>query len=269
MKQHPFEIVYEDERLIAVNKAPGIPTVGERWDRSARSLDRVVSSYLEGKSGGRGRAFLVHRLDKETSGLVLFAKDAASHRDFCMAFEKRRIHKRYIAVVHGRPDWGESEITCDLPLVIDGDKHHRTIVDEYRGKASLTYFKLLASVYGTGGKSYSVLECRPETGRTHQIRVHLARLGFPIVLDPLYGKSAFRSVEPGLYLSDIKSKWRGDAAEERPLVNRLALHAWKLSLEAHNTEPSLDLTAPLPRDMRALVNQLGKIVGKELINRTE
>jgi 23S rRNA pseudouridine1911/1915/1917 synthase len=200
----------------------------------------------------------VHRIDKDTSGLVLFAKDADTHKRLSMAFQTRRVHKRYLAVVHGRPAWEEG--SCDLPLVVDGDKRHRTIVDKYRGKKSFTAFRLLGTVSGL-----SLLECRPETGRTHQIRVHLAQLGLPIVCDPIYGKSAFRSVEPGIYLSKLKARWKGDVYEERPLLDRLGLHAWELELPPETSGEMTRFSAPLPRDMNALIKQMGKILGKDLL----
>lgn len=250
MKKHPlFTVVYEDPRLIAVNKAPGLSVGGDRWDGGQERLDRLL------EKNGR-KLFTVHRIDKDTSGLVLFAKDEAAHRELSLAFEKRLVKKEYLAVVHGRPSW--SETVCDLPLVPDGDKLHRTIIDKYRGKDSLTRFRLLLSVVSRAllPGNYSLVEARPETGRTHQIRVHLAALGCPVVCDPLYGVSAGRGVERGVFLSSFKKGWRGDSAEEKPLLNRLGLHAASLAFSVNGTE--LLLQAPLCRDMKALVSQMGK-----------
>jgi len=238
-----FSVVYEDGEIIAVNKRSGIPVCPDRWGDSGERLDRLVAEALEPPA----RLFTVHRIDCGTSGLVLFAKTAASHRALSVAFEERGVEKRYVAVVNGRPAWKET--TCDLPLVPDGNKRHMTIVDKYRGKKSVTRFVLL----GSAG-NYSVLEARPETGRTHQIRVHAAALGFPVACDPLYGTGK------GVMLSSIKKNWRGDPLEEKPLLSRLGLHAAELSLPANaplRTE-SLTLRAPFPRDMNALVKQMEK-----------
>jgi 23S rRNA pseudouridine1911/1915/1917 synthase len=179
------------------------------------------------------------------------------------AFEGRQVAKSYIAVVRGRPSWKETE--CDLALVPNGNKQHHTIVDKYRGKPSLTRFRLL----GSAG-NYSVLEAYPETGRTHQIRVHLAALGHPVICDELYGKN-----KPVL-LSAIKRGWRGDPLEERPIISRLGLHAAELFIpdyadfDAQNPAArtpdaapyGLNLKAPLPRDMAALIHQMEKAAGR-------
>jgi 23S rRNA-/tRNA-specific pseudouridylate synthase len=170
-----------------------------------------------------------------------------------MAFENREIKKRYIAVVCGRPSWKET--VCDLALVPNGNKKHLTIIDRFRGKKALTAFRLL----GSAG-NHSVLEALPETGRIHQIRVHLAALGHPVVCDELYGNA-----KPVL-LSAIKRGWRGDPLEERPLLSRLGLHAAELFIPGYvgkNTEAAkgLSLKAPLPKDMSALIHQMEKAGG--------
>jgi 23S rRNA pseudouridine1911/1915/1917 synthase len=189
--------------------------------------------------------------------LVLFARDAESHRSLSLAFEGRRVEKRYIAVVHGRPDWKET--SCDLPLVPNGNKRGLTIIDKYRGKKSSSFFRFLG-----GAGNYSVLEVEPRTRRTHQIRVHLAALGYPIVCDPLYGS------DKPVFLSSFKPGWRGDPFEERPLLNRLGLHAAELALPDWSGAPGEDkaplkLHAPLPRDMAALIRQMEKQTGDHFL----
>jgi len=242
MKLTPlFTVVYENEDIIAVNKASGISVGGDRWDESRDRLDRLVSEILPPES----RIFVVHRIDRETSGLVVFAKNETAHRRLSLAFEGRDVKKRYIAIVYGRPSW--KEIVCDLPLVPNGNKQHLTIVDKFRGKKSLTRFALL----GSAG-NLSVLEAFPETGRTHQIRVHAAALGFPVVCDSLYGN------DKPVLLSAIKKNWRGDPLEEKPLLSRLGLHAAELSF-GECAAPSHTITAPAPRDISALIKQIEKI----------
>ncbi|MDR2748268.1 MAG: RNA pseudouridine synthase [Treponema sp.] len=255
-KNEPFTVIHEDSRIIVVNKAAGIAVIADRWDESRERLDRLVAASLGSSGGG---LWTVHRIDRDTSGLVLFAKDAENHRSLSRAFEDRRVEKRYIAVVHGRPAWKET--SCDLPLVPNGNKRGLTIIDKYQGKKSLTVFRFLG-----GAGNYSVLETEPRTGRTHQIRVHLAALGHPIVCDPLYGS------DKPVFLSSFKPDWRGDPFEERPLLERLGLHAAEMVLPDWTGDPApgeegkepafLTLRAPLPRDMTALIKQMEKRAGE-------
>ncbi|GHU71161.1 RNA pseudouridine synthase [Spirochaetia bacterium] len=251
MKQKAFfSVIYEDDHIIAVNKAAGIAVSVDRWDDSKERLDRLLADYLnrgvdKNEPAVPRRIYTVHRIDRDTSGIVVFAKDEETHRLLSRAFEDRLIKKRYWAVVYGRPAWKET--VCDLPLVPNGNKQHHTIIDKYQGKKSFTAFRLL----GSAG-DYSVVEAIPETGRTHQIRVHLCSLGHPVVCDPLYGSS-----KPVL-LSSFKRSWRGDPFDEKPLLSRLGLHAAELTLPAENK--GLTLAAPLSRDMAALIKQMEKHV---------
>jgi RluA family pseudouridine synthase len=254
MKQStPFSIVFEDDFIVAVNKAVGISVSPDRWDNSKERLDKLVTAFLDARgTAGKNRIYTVHRIDKDTSGLVVFAKDEETHRRLSQAFEARRVEKRYIAVIHGRPSWTETD--CELPLVPDGDKQHRTIIDKYQGKKSYTRFRLL----GSAG-NYSAAEALPETGRPHQIRVHLSGLGHPIVCDSLYG-----NIKP-VFLSSFKRGWRGDPLEEKPLLARLGLHAAALVISDYPAASfigNLSLNAPLVRDLAALINQMEKSAGK-------
>ena len=230
----PYSVIFENEQFIAVNKSSGISVGGDRWDESKTRLDKLIERDLGAK------IFTVHRIDKDTSGIIIFAKDKETHRTLSLAFENRQIGKRYLAVVHGRPSWKET--ICELPLVPNGNKKNMTIVDKYRGKESVTRFALQCSA-----GNYSVLEAYPKTGRIHQIRVHSAALGHPVVCDSLYGK------EKPVYLSSFKRKWRGDPLDEKPLLARLGLHALELTLPDGQT-----FVAPPPRDIAALVNQITK-----------
>jgi RluA family pseudouridine synthase len=257
-RKAPYTLLYEDERILGVNKAAGVLCGPDRWnDDCGARLDLLLNAYA--RSGGAlaagggkppPRIYRVHRLDRDTSGVVVFAKDGETHKRLSAAFEGRELTKTYLAVVHGRPLWAETE--CGLPLIPNGDKRRRTIVDRYRGKAALTRFRLL----GSAG-NYSLLEARPATGRTHQIRVHLASLGHPLVCDALYGSPK------GVYLSSFKRSWQGDPLDERPLLARLGLHAAALVLPGFGPDPAapLVLQAPLPRDMAALIRQMEKSAG--------
>ncbi|MDR0511482.1 MAG: RNA pseudouridine synthase [Treponema sp.] len=246
-KKRPlFSLIQDGEDFAVFNKSSGIAVTGDRWDPALERLDKLAAVFLDLK-----KVFTVHRIDRDTSGLVLFAKTAEAHKRFSAAFEGRLVKKRYVVVVKGRPSWKETE--CDLRLVPNGNKLHHTIIDKYRGKPSLTRFRLL----GSAG-NYSVLFAFPETGRTHQIRVHLSALGHSVVCDEIYGNT-----KPVL-LSAFKRGWRGDPLEERPLLSRLGLHAAELGFPAACFESGeeLTLTAPLPRDMAALIKQMEKATGE-------
>jgi RluA family pseudouridine synthase len=238
LRTRAFSIIYDDDDIIAVNKASGIPVSADRWDSSKRGLNTLLEEFT-----GR-RVFIVHRIDAGTSGAVVFARNSAAHRRLSMAFESRDVEKTYTAIVRGTPKWDET--TCRASLVINGDKRHRTIIDKYRGKKSLTRFRLLNSAGGL-----SVVAAEPESGRTHQIRVHLASLGHPIVCDALYGR------ETPLFLSAFKKNWRGDRYDERPLIERLALHALRLKTPARRGG-ELCFEAPYPKDIAAVIKQLEK-----------
>ena len=235
-RSQPWRLLYEDDALAAVDKASGISVSADRWSPGKDRLDTLLAAALR-----LPRLFVVHRIDNGTSGVVLFAKHAEAHRELSRAFETRSVQKEYIAVARGRPPWQET--VCELPLLPDANKKHATIVEKYRGKKALTRFRLVVSA-----GNYSVLAVFPETGRQHQIRVHLASLGHPVVCDELYGDG-----KP-VFLSSFKHGWRGERADERPLLARLALHAASLAIP----DLGLSFSAPLHRDMAALCAQLEK-----------
>ncbi|ULQ58469.1 RluA family pseudouridine synthase [Brucepastera parasyntrophica] len=238
-----FTLLYQDEHIAVLNKSSGLLVASDRWDPDAPRLDILASRQL---CGDGERLYAVHRIDKDTSGLVMYARTDEAHRALSMAFEKREIEKTYHALVYGRPVWEETEI--NIPLRADGDQKHRTIKDTRRGKDAKTGLRFI----GPCGQ-YSWIEARPITGRTHQIRVHLTISGLPIVCDPLYGNPA------PLYLSNIKRSWHGDELSERPLLNRLGLHAWKMRFAHPATGEPVEFTAPYPRDLNSTRKQLAKL----------
>lgn len=238
-----FSVVYLDDHIAVLNKSSGLLVAADRWDPDARRLDTLATAELckEGE-----RLFAVHRIDKDTSGLVIYARTEEAHRTLSMAFENREVAKTYHALVYGRPQWDETEV--DIPLRADGDVRHRTVKDKNDGKRAVTKFRNI----GSAGP-FSWVEAKPITGRTHQIRVHLALSGITIVCDPLYGNP-----DP-LYLSKIKRKWHGDEFEERPLLDRLGLHAWKLALAHPATGEPMEFVAPYQRDLDSARKQLAKL----------
>jgi RluA family pseudouridine synthase len=231
-------ILYTDGSILAVNKPSGLLSAPDRYDPEAL----VVSRELEME---HGRLWPVHRLDLDTSGVLLFARNEEVHRLLSMTFEAREVRKIYHAVVNGRPTWTDTE--CDLSLSPDGDRMHRTIIDG-AGKPCITEFHVI----GAHAKM-AIVEARPLTGRTHQIRVHLTALGYPVACDPLYGDG-----KPVL-LSKIKRRWKGNEDRERPLISRTALHAYSIELAHPLTGGALKIEAPYPKDFRALVTQLEKL----------
>jgi RluA family pseudouridine synthase len=237
----PFDIpvLYADDSLLAVDKPSGLLSIPDRYDPEAPvAVNELRSSW--------GKLLVVHRLDKDTSGVLIFARGSDAHKALSEAFESRAVAKTYRALVRGSPTWDET--ICDLPLMPDGDKLHRTIVTAHHGKRSATAFAVVARY-----KDIALIEAKPETGRTHQVRVHLAALGFPCLCDPLYGDG-----EP-LLLSKLKRRWKGDPFDERPLLDRAALHALSIDFPHPLTGSSLKVEAALPKDMRATINQLEKL----------
>jgi 23S rRNA pseudouridine1911/1915/1917 synthase len=196
-------ILYEDRSVMAIDKPRGWMLVPASWQKTSRNLQMALtSSIAAGDFWARSRnlKFLrfVHRLDADTSGILLCAKSLGAVHTFGELFEGRQMEKVYLAVVHGKPK--EEKWTCRLKIGPDPDQHGKMKVDPREGKESETFFRVLQSV----GRA-SLVEARPFTGRTHQIRVHLAAAGYPILGDDLYGpgdkaKLGLRAV--GLAYSD-------------------------------------------------------------------
>ncbi len=235
----PLSVLYSDDSLLVIDKSAGILSIPDRWDPD------LPDAVTELKAAW-GKLFVVHRLDKETSGVLIFARSPEAHKSLSEAFETRSVSKVYRALVRGAPDWDET--VCDLPLMPDGDRLHRTVATPHHGKPSKTAFAVIARY-----KDYALVEARPETGRTHQVRVHLASLGHPCLCDPLYGDR-----DP-LLLSKLKRRWKGDLLDERPLLARAALHALSAEFPHPATGATFKVEAPLAKDMRAAISQLEKL----------
>jgi 23S rRNA pseudouridine1911/1915/1917 synthase len=232
-----IETLQANDAVLAVAKPAGLLTIPDRYDVSQPSLIEILTKR-------HGSLWIVHRLDRETSGVVVFARTEEAHRQLSESFAGGRVAKTYFALVDGRVNWVEEIV--DLPLRPDADRRHRTHVDRARGKPSETAFRLLEHV-----GPFSLVEATPRTGRTHQIRVHLAQIGHPVVCDGLYGRS-----EP-IMLSRFKHKYVEGRRPERPLLSRLGLHAVSVELVVPGHGSTL-IEAPLPRDLKATVRQLRK-----------
>jgi len=247
MKNFDYSVVYSDDDFVVLNKRSGILIAADRYNPEAARLDVLAQEEF-------GKLYAVHRIDKDTSGLIIYARNLDAQRNLSMQFEKREVHKTYHALVYGHPLW--QNLHVDLALKPDGDVRHRTVVDKRFGKPSVTDFRLI----GVCGR-FSWIEAKPLTGRTHQIRVHLAANGLCIVCDPLYSGN-----QKPLRLSEIKKNWHGDEEEERPLLKRLALHAYKIEICHPKSGEKMTFTADYPKDMDATRKQLSKIYGVDSLS---
>lgn len=213
-------------------------TIPDRHDDTQLSLYKILNQL-------NGKIFIVHRLDRETSGLILFAKNEASHKYFSQLFEQRNIEKKYLGMVRGSMPDKNGSIT--EPIGEHPVKKGVMIITK-KGKPSLTNYKVLED-YGI----FSLVQFEIQSGRTHQIRVHAKSIGHPIICDSVYGDG-----KPVL-LSSFKKKYKlsQNELEERPIISRLGLHSSSLHFRDINQKQFL-LEAPLPKDMKALLQQLKK-----------
>jgi 23S rRNA pseudouridine1911/1915/1917 synthase len=233
-----FDIIFENDHFLAINKPAGLLSIPDREQSQPSLKDMLIAKY--------GKIFTVHRLDRDTSGIILFAKDEATHKYFAQLFESRNIQKYYRAVLLGTPAVPNGSI--DAPIS-EHPIHKGLMVVHRNGKASLTDYEVIEA-----HRSYSLVEFLLHTGRTHQIRVHAKNIGHPIAVDELYGDG-----KPVL-LSSIKKKYKLSRhdEEERPIIERLALHSYRLHFtDAAGNEHNLE--AEMPKSFRALFQQLKKI----------
>ena len=237
LKKNGGSILLEDQDLIVINKPPGLLVLPDRYNRTLVHLYGLLKDAM-------GAIFIVHRIDRETSGIVLFAKTTDMHASLNTAFEQRHVEKIYKAIVIGSPS---SESGCiDLPLVEDRRDTGKMRVNEKKGKEARTDYNVVERFHG-----YALIDARPQTGRTHQIRVHLSAIGLPILADPLYSRTGW------FYLSSIKQNYKS-SGEEKPLIARTALHASSLAFTHPWTGEKIRIEAPLPRDMDAGLRALKK-----------
>lgn len=207
-----MKILHEDEHILVLNKPANISVLPEGWDKSATYVVKELEKQYP-------KIWVVHRIDKITSGIILFALNAESHRSLNIQFEKHEVEKKYHAILNGNPRWNE-KIT-KFPLRVNVGHKHRTVVDDRQGMKSETRFKLM--------KQYqlsALVEAMPMTGRTHQIRVHAYALGHPLVGDVLY------------------------SAPESSIISRPALHAHSLIFTHPATGNKVSFQADYPDDFQ-------------------
>ena len=237
-KNHNFPgIIFENSEFIAINKSPGMLSIPDRHDGSLPNLYNTLLKRF-------GKIFIIHRLDKDTSGIILFAKDENTHKILSQQFEHREVEKYYLGIVTG--SLPQRSGTIEEPIM-EHPVHNRMMINK-KGKSSITDFEVIED-FGV----YSLVQFRIHTGRTHQIRVHMKHLDHPIACDEIYG-----SGNP-ILLSSFKKKYRLGKQEEteRPLLSRLALHSHRLIFTLPGSK-KYNLVAELPKDMQAVMQQLRK-----------
>lgn len=246
-------VLFEDEHLLALEKPSRLLTSPDRYDPNRPNLMRLLHAGIADKKPwavkrNLGYLFNAHRLDFETSGVLLLAKNKPALVALADQFGSEQTQKQYVAVVQGAP--ASDEFSVDAPIGPDPRQLGRMRIDRPKGKKSRTDFTVTERF-----RDYALLTCRPKTGRTHQIRVHLASQRLPIAGDTLYRGRP-------LLLSRLKRSYRLKPGEvERPLINRMALHAAELTVTHPVTGAPVTITAPLPREFEVALKYLRRYGG--------
>jgi 23S rRNA pseudouridine1911/1915/1917 synthase len=233
----PLTVVFEDDHLLVVDKPAGLvvhPAAGNLDGTLVNALLHHCAGKLSG-IGGVARPGIVHRIDKDTSGLLVVAKSDVAHEGLARQFAAHSIDRRYLAIVSGVPRTAAG--TVDAPLARSAVNRKKiAIVEGSRGKRAVTHWKRLEVL-----SDAALIECRLETGRTHQVRVHMASIGHPLLGDPVYGRSG---KSHGKLLKELR-------------FQRQALHAAELGFTHPVTKNRLSFSSPMPPDMQELKRQLG------------
>lgn len=235
MKIVPFKelIIYEDDDYVVINKPPHIATLNDRV--ATQNIISMAKEYT-------ADAQVCHRLDKETSGALAIAKNPEAYRSLSIQFEKREVDKVYHAVIKGLKDFGEVKVELPISQLSNGTVK----IDKKEGKLAETFFSSLKTF-----RNYTLVACKPVTGRMHQIRIHLASLGSPIACDENYGGEY-------IYMSSLKRNFKlKKDTEELPLISRVALHAYSLAFNNMGGK-KVNIIAPYPKDFDVLIKQLEK-----------
>jgi 23S rRNA pseudouridine1911/1915/1917 synthase len=241
----PLEILHDTPHLIAVRKPAQLAVIPGRAETTS-VLERLAAQLnLPCTGTTEPRLRVVHRLDKDTTGVLLFAKDIETQRHLSHQFQNNTIQKEYLALVIGKV--ASDSGTIDAPIAPHPTVKTRMHVSKH-GRPAITNWKIEHRF-----RDYTLLRCFPKTGKTHQIRLHLAHIGHPLVIDPLYNPTKNES----LLLSTFKRNYRATGDGERPLISRLTLHAHKLTFQSPDSS-IITIEAALPKDFRSAINMLAK-----------
>ena len=214
-----MNILHIDDAIIVLDKPAGLSVLPDGWEKDSSYLVKMLEEEF-------GKIFIVHRLDKITSGVMVFARNAEAHRALNIQFENHEVQKIYRAIAEGSPKWDEH--IAKHPLRVNVGHKHRTMVDEKNGVNAETRFKVLKRY-----SDHALLEASPMTGRTHQVRVHAYALGHPLLGDVLY------------------------SAAETNLISRPALHAYSLTFTHPQTNERISFSAPYPADFETALKNIG------------
>lgn len=238
MRKKRFDIIFENEDYIIINKPAGMLVIPDRYDQSKPCLVKMLDEKNDG-------IFVVHRIDMDTSGAICFARNAESHKHLSQLFENNKVDKSYLAICGSTPTLESGKI--DTPIK-PSETNKGKMICHPKGKKALTHYTVKER-FGTS----CLLEVKIETGRTHQIRVHLSFISCPLIVDKKYGQS------DAFYLSHLKRRKYNRKKEdvERPLMSRQSLHAWKLSF-LDSKGNMITAEANMPKDFKAVLNQLRK-----------
>jgi RluA family pseudouridine synthase len=236
-------LLYDDETAVAFNKPAGLPVIPERWHPDWPCLRSIATARLNQP------IFVVHRLDAGTSGLVLLAKTASTHRELCRQFAQHQVEKTYLALVKGEVI--EEALTIQRPIAPNPQRLGAMMIARH-GKPAVTAIRVLERFRG-----FTLIEAQPQTGRQHQIRVHLQAIGHPLLVDPVYSHAE------AFFLSSIKTGFHLKEGEtEQPLIRRLTLHASSLRFYHPERKELIALVAPEAKDFQAAVRNLRKYAAR-------
>lgn len=243
-----LDVLWTDADYVAVAKPAGLASIPGRGEDDS-VLERLGRQLgLPSSDTADPRLRVVHRLDKGTSGVLIFAQHIAAQRHLSGQFQANSVEKEYMALVVGRPAEAQGEIDADLAP--HPGSAQRMAVVKHGGRPAHTLWKIKETF-----RSFTLLRVFPKTGKTHQIRVHLRHIGLPLAIDPLYNPPR-PGTPAGIFLSSFKRDYRTTPGQpERPLMDRLTLHAERLQFTRIDGSRQ-EIVAPLPKDMRALLNQL-------------
>lgn len=251
----PLEVLYEDETLAVINKPADMVVHPSRGHWSGTLVSALAFKYDELSSvRGPERPGIVHRLDRDTSGVILIAKNNVSHARLADLFQTKKIHKEYFAIVSGVPSF-DSDVV-DLPIGHHPKNREKMMIarSDPEAKSAVTRFEVLERFRG-----FSTVRALPQTGRTHQIRVHLAHVGTPVLCDKLYGGFASLTLGEIAGKRGAPAKPRGEDADfDAPILRRQALHARRLTFTHPETGKEITVEAPIPEDMRRTLEAIRK-----------